>query len=111
LHVSLKLEINIQFASLSEFDTEHTNFLNLGVSHPFSSISVFLIFFLNTGPWERQECPYLILNGMDRSETSPVGLSPFSSILLAPFPVLLCHARHEIFPGAGVFQPDRRQAN
>ena len=34
----------------------------------------------------------------------------FSSILLAPFPVLLCHARHEIFPGAGVFQPDRRRA-
>jgi len=79
-------EIDIQFPSLSEFDIEHTNFFSLGVSHPFSSISLFLIFFLNTGPWERQECPYLILKRewidprppLSASRRSPLSCSPRS---------------------------------
>ena len=78
-------KIDIQFPSLSEFDIEHTNFFSLSVSHPFSSISLFLIFFLNTGPWERRECPYLILKGMDRSETLPC--RPLAVLLYLARPV------------------------
>ena len=50
-------KFDTQFASLSEFDTRTANCFSLSVSHLFSQISLFYIFFSVSRPGEKTEIP------------------------------------------------------
>ena len=102
--------IDIQFVSLSKFDIEHMNFLGLGVSHLFSSISLFSIFFLNTRPWEKTIMPLCLIPSCEStllvSCSSPLFCScPLSLIHTSASPLTSIATSQQL--GQGLARPGR----